>query len=154
MSREEDVPKRFWEKVNKSGPIPIARPELGPCWIWEGNIDYKGYGNIWFRGKHRKAHRVAYRAIVGKITKPQLDHLCRVRGCVNPAHLEPVTNKENLARGRNACREKTHCVNGHAFDAANTRIVTRKDRKKERHCRACSNAAVVRYKARRAEGVV
>ncbi len=150
-----ELPQRFWNKVNKEGPIPITRPELGPCWIWTGSIHKKGYGHFWYRGKYRKAHRVSYRMLVGKFGgKPQIDHLCRVRGCVNPTHLEPVTNRENLLRGRNVNREKTHCSGGHEFTPENTRIASRSGRKGERVCRTCSNAAVSRFSARRAEGVV
>ncbi len=76
------------------------------CWIWLGALHRNGYGNIRVgsmkdgtRG-HRVAHRALYEALVGPIPAGmELDHLCRVRSCVNPAHLEPVTRRENLRRG-------------------------------------------------------
>ncbi|KAB2977369.1 HNH endonuclease [Streptomyces sp. SS1-1] len=75
-------------------------------------------------GRYQMAHRVAYQEIVGPIPEGlQLDHLCRVRHCVNPAHLEPVTSRENTLRGENLVAinaAKTHCKRGHLFDAANT----------------------------------
>jgi len=116
----------FWERVDKNGPIPAYRPDLGPCWIWTGPKNPGGYGTPYFQGKMRRAHRVAYELILGTIPAgKQLDHLCRVRHCVNPAHLEPVTNKENALRGfsfsaKNA--KKTHCINGHEFSGQNLRI--------------------------------
>jgi hypothetical protein len=93
---------RFWEKVNKNGPIPPDRPDLGPCWIWHGAIT-RGYGT--FRiGKEVNgtalAHRLSYQWLVGPLPDGlELDHLCFVRCCVNPAHLEPVTHSINLERG-------------------------------------------------------
>ncbi len=97
----------------------------------------------------RGAHRVAYELSVADIPDGlELDHLCRVRHCVNPSHLEPVTPHENWARGQaisilNA--QKTHCPQGHAYDEANTYISGRGIR----GCRACNRAAVSRYKSRR-----
>jgi hypothetical protein len=81
------------------------------------------------------AHRAAYLALVGPVNKPQLDHLCRVKRCCNPRHLEPVTAGENIARGdRNKGNPKTHCLNGHAFTAENTYT----NPKGHRVCRICS----------------
>lgn len=90
----------FWAKVAKDGPIPEYRSDLGPCWIWGGYVDPRtGYGQ--FGGKGTKLpHRIAYQYSVGPIGKGlHLDHLCRVRICVNPGHLEPVTPQENIRRG-------------------------------------------------------
>lgn len=94
--------RKFWAKVNKNGPVPDCRPELGPCWIWTGYIDPKtGYGQFGSKGKGTNLpHRIAYQYLVGPIGKGlHLDHLCRVRACVRPAHLEPVTPQENIRRG-------------------------------------------------------
>jgi len=86
------------------------------------------------------AHRFGYELLVGPIpTGLTLDHLCRVRTCVNPAHLEPVSIGENVLRGDTrpaANLKKTHCPRGHAYDAANTYIA----RGGERHCRTCNTA--------------
>jgi hypothetical protein len=71
-----------------------------PCWIWQRAINGAGYGAKWFAGKVCRAHRVYYERLVGPIPAGlELDHLCRVRACVNPAHLEPVPGRENTRRG-------------------------------------------------------
>lgn len=118
--RREDVnEKRYWPKVDKSGPIPEHRPDLGPCWLWKAYIQRDGYGVFAIGRKAKLAHRVAL-ALSGCELSPDLevDHLCRNRGCVNPSHLEQVTCLANVLRGVsfaavNAWR--THCRNGHAF---------------------------------------
>jgi hypothetical protein len=73
-----------------------------PCWIWQGTIDKaKGYGSIKIDGKMLKVHRVMYEREVGPIPEGmELDHRCKVRACMNPAHLEPVTGIVNIRRGR------------------------------------------------------
>lgn len=74
------------------------------CWIWKGRLDQKGYGHMNIGRKTIGAHRYLYELHIGKIPEGmQLDHLCRVRNCVNPNHLEIVTNKENSWRG-NRCK--------------------------------------------------
>lgn len=116
------------------------------CWTWMGPLDVGGYGNFGARGR---AHRIAYEKKYGKIPKKlELDHLCRVRNCVNPDHLEPVTRKENLGRspimvwGR---ANDTHCVRGHEFTPENTYWFT-KDGGKYRNCRACGRENARRYR--------
>lgn len=92
------------------------------CWIWTEKRHPCGYGVV----SKVLAHRLAYQMFRGPIPAGlQLDHVCRQRGCVNPAHLRPVTIRENvLAPGSRSPqavnRAKTHCVRGHAFDEANT----------------------------------
>jgi len=116
--------ERFWEKVRA---LPVDDPDA--CWLWQGALS-GGYGQIcgeW-------AHRFSYRFLVGPIPEGlQIDHLCRVRHCVNPDHLEPVTQQVNIRRGEWATR--THCVNGHPFDEANTYRPPSKPG--WRYCREC-----------------
>lgn len=121
--RFETIEDRFWAKVAKTDG----------CWLWTGAIKENGYGVFGVANRNAHAHRWAYENTVGPIpTGLDLDHLCRVRHCVNPAHLEPVTRKVNLNRGRNYYRERTHCIRGHEFTPENTRRVGR-----HRWCRAC-----------------
>lgn len=136
--------ERFWEKVDRS-----AGPDA--CWPWTSATQPNGYGYFMCDGD-RYAHRLAYTLAVGPIPAGlQIDHLCRNRGCVNPAHLEPVTPRENVIRGvgpsaRNA--KKTHCQNGHEFTEENTY----RDKRGHRLCRICQNslnrANQQRYKER------
>lgn len=114
--------------------LNIAVDERG-CWLWQGYVDRKGYGIVRWDGKSRKAHRVTYESLIGPIGDGlQIDHLCRVRNCVNPAHLEAVTMLENIARSIPGNTLKTHCPKGHEYTPENT--YTSKVGK--RHCRACS----------------
>lgn len=97
----------------------LAKIEVQPsgCWQWRGSTDLSGYGRFRHLGEHY-AHRVAYRYFVGTIPPGmEVDHVCRNRGCVNPAHLEAVTAHVNRKR-RNEIH--THCKNGHEFTQANT----------------------------------
>jgi hypothetical protein len=99
----------------------------GPCWLFSGAINSKGYGCL----GDRLAHRIAYEDANGPIPEGmQIDHLCRNRTCCNPAHLEPVTLQENMRR-RGAIR--TECPQGHPYDEANTRVNARG----HRSCREC-----------------
>ncbi|KKN74894.1 hypothetical protein LCGC14_0386430 [marine sediment metagenome] len=109
----------FWSRVLKTDT----------CWLWRG-VTSQGYGRSPIRcdGKYiyALAHRVAYEELVGPIPEGlQLDHLCRVRNCVNPAHLEAVTSGENTRRGDTGKNNaiKTHCPKGHPYDEENTRIL-------------------------------
>ncbi len=120
MTRTVPASLRFWAKVD------IQELEPSPCWLWLGGKNSSGYGYFYYEGRHVRAHRWAYEQSIGPIPEGlQLDHLCRVRACVNPAHLEPVTGKENYRRGEGAPAKngrKTHCVRGHAFTPENTAI--------------------------------
>lgn len=109
------------------------------CWLWEGATEKGGYG-LMKRGaglNHGMVHRLAYEAWRGPIPEGlQIDHLCRVRNCVNPDHLEAVTPRQNVMRGRTpaaANAAKTHCPRGHEYSVQNTR----RGSKGERCCRAC-----------------
>lgn len=146
--------ERFLAKVNKDGPIPEYAPELGPCWIWMRAKDTGGYGRFWTGIRLDGAHRFSYEAFVGPIPCGLvIDHRCRVHACVNPDHLEPVTYSENLLRGfpSHWNSTKTCCPQGHAYNLLNTRWKTRRDGRRERHCRTCNRAACSAYgKANRA----
>jgi len=101
-----------------------------PCWLWLAGVTHNGYGQITFDGKHSLAHRFVYELLVGPVPPGlQLDHLCRTRNCCNPAHLEPVTPKENSQRGT---RLITHCPKGHEYTVENTYL-----HQGRRHCRQC-----------------
>lgn len=137
-------PTRFWSKVDRSGGNSA-------CWPWAGGkTGPGGYGR--FRagrpGRLVPAHRYAYELMIGPIPDGLcLDHLCRNRSCVNPAHLEPVTNRENLHRGigHTATRaQQTTCINGHPFDDQNTYIKPNGCRS----CRACKRRSDAAYYAR------
>jgi hypothetical protein len=117
----------------------------GGCWIWKGPLSAKGYGRVSHRGVWLGAHRVIYELIKGSVPKDlQLDHLCRVRHCVNPEHLEPVTNRENGARGLAGewQKEKTHCPKGHEYIESNT---YRTPGSGARGCKICRNATAVAW---------
>jgi len=91
-------------RAAKPEDLYIPEPNSG-CWLWAGQIDRKGYGIVWVseRATNMKAHRVIYERHVGPIAVGlQLDHTCRNRACVNPDHLEPVTNAVNQQRGAKA----------------------------------------------------
>lgn len=117
------------------------------CLEWQGCLTTAGYGAIFFEGRKREAHLIAYETFVGRVPKgKELDHLCRNRKCINTAHLEPVTHKENVRRGEGACAKharKTRCVNGHPFNKKNTYVTSER-----RRCRECE-AARGRAKRRR-----
>lgn len=122
-----DPVARFWSKVEKTEG----------CWTWLGTMHPDGYGRFWAEGRQHWAHRWAYELEVGPIPSGLvIDHLCRNRACVNPEHLEPVTNIENVLRGESASaraarREK--CIRGHRYDEENTYI----DSRGVRSCRSC-----------------
>jgi 5-methylcytosine-specific restriction endonuclease McrA len=136
-----DPIERLWKLIDKDGPLPPEHPELGPCWIWtglKGSAKRGAYGQVFWEGKQQPAARVVYRLCVGSIPpRYQVDHLCRVHLCVSPAHLEAVTQAENIRRGRSLSTVhalRTSCPKGHPYDEANTY----RDAKGGRRCRACS----------------
>lgn len=117
----------------------------GDCWLWTGHLDRYGYGQISVNNHREKAHRASFVAFMGAIPDGLvIDHLCRTRHCVNPAHLEPVAFAENIRRGVQHEATKTHCPAGHLYDETNTYQSNGR-----RGCRACRQAARRRYEARK-----
>jgi hypothetical protein len=135
---------RLWSKIQKGGPLPVHDPSLGPCWLWLAGKNNGGYGH--FRGWDGRmivAHRLTYEMLVGPIPDGlHIDHLCRVRGCVNPSHLDPVLTKVNTWRGLKGVM-KTHCIHGHAFSPENTWTY-----RGHRVCKVCSRARRTEYDRR------
>ena len=118
------IAERLWRRVEKG--------EEHECWLWTGSGNPKGYGLI-FGGpddaRMRPVHRVAYEIEIGPIPEGmEIDHLCRTRNCVNPAHLEPVDHAENCRRAR-----RSHCKYGHEMTDENVYAYAR-----SRMCKECA----------------
>lgn len=135
MPEPDPAAARFWSKVDKTDS----------CWIWTASLNAYGYGQ--FRPGARRlppvvAHRYAYESLFGPIPAGlQLDHLCRTRACVTPAHLEPVTQAVNLQREHAAQPRRTHCAEGHALVDPNVYRYGGTT-----YCRRCRIAASAAYK--------
>lgn len=109
------IPQRLLNKVE-------FEPTTG-CWLWIGHIMKNGYGQAWWDGKVTSAHRAMYQADreVSLDRATVVDHLCRTPRCVNPFHLQAVTNHENLMRGiPGEWSRRTHCKNGHPWTPETT----------------------------------
>ena len=123
------LPTRVEEKIDRSSS--------STCWEWTAAKDPEGYGYVHFEGRSCKAHRVVYELLREPIPPGLvIDHLCRNPTCVNPAHMEAVTIRENTLRGVGPSAQRaarTECLNGHPFDEANTYI----NKRGHRECRAC-----------------
>ena len=142
------------EETRQASPVPESQLSLAPlgpatterfrskyrvaesgCWLWQAGKTWGGYGRFRLNGADRYAHRVSYETFVGQIPDAlEIDHLCRVRACVNPAHLETVTRSVNQQRGIgfagiNFRREV--CVRGHEFTG-------RKKSNGTRFCQPCN----------------
>lgn len=135
-----DPVARFWKKVEITDP--------DGCWLWTASVR-KGYGQFALRPQHVvAAHRHAYESLIGPIPDGlEVDHLCRVHRCVNPAHLEPVTHAVNMGRSLPGNASVTYCPAGHEYDEANTYTHNGK-----RHCRACNRRRSREYQARKRGG--
>lgn len=119
MTGKRGTPEqRFFSKVSGG--------DVETCWLWTACLSPAGYGRFGMpnsEGSWRGtlAHRWSWEFFNGAIPDGLcLDHLCRVRACVNPWHMEPVTSAENLRRGVNANAEITHCPRGHVYSEENT----------------------------------
>jgi HNH endonuclease len=119
---------RLWAKIDATGP----------CWLWTGALDTHGYGHVCRDGRDLQTHRAVYEILVGPIPPGlTLDHLCRVRRCCNPDHVEVVTRTENLQRSPIALAgrpRQTHCARGHELNADNIYRNTRGSRQ----CKTCA----------------
>lgn len=133
--------ERFWRYA-------LPEPNSG-CWLWIGSIRPDGYGQFSVSaGRARVAHIVAWEMYRGPVPEGlELDHLCRVRSCVNPDHLEPVTHRTNLLRGTGASArnvDKTHCPHGHEYTDDNVYF-----HRGGRHCRICQkSSSKIQYQAK------
>lgn len=132
--RARPLADRLWSRVDATGP----------CWLWMGARSSSGYGSIHRSlhdgGEYVATHRAAWELLVGPIPDElELDHLCRVRHCCNPDHLELVTHAENMRRSGALLRidewqlAKTQCPQGHPYDDENTY----RRPSGYRYCRAC-----------------
>jgi len=129
---------RFWSKVVTTDG----------CWQWTGGRS-DGYGRFWTGTQSYRAHRWAYEQLVGPIPADrQIDHLCRNRTCVNPAHLDIVDSRENSWRGVGPPAingRKTHCLRGHPLSGDN--LYRRPNG--ARGCRTCKRVQLRQFEARR-----
>ena len=131
------LPERIAAKIDASGD----------CWVWQGCLSGGGYGYVRWQGPSRPAHRVVWSLLVGAIPEGLvIDHLCRVRRCVNPDHLRVVTNRENVlapsaAGAAKLAASRTHCAEGHGLLLV-------------RPCRLCRLASSERRRAVVAAGAV
>lgn len=108
--------ERFWSRVDKTGE----------CWLWTGPLHTLGYARFSVGGRRVYVHRYSYELARGPIPDDrEIDHLCRVRHCVKPDHLEVVTHRVNVMRSpeqvTSVNARKTHCLRGHRFSGRDKR---------------------------------
>jgi hypothetical protein len=143
---QRPVSLRFWAKVQRGSDIE--------CWLWTGAVGSHGYGNFWTGQRYARAHRYAYELIRGPIPEGDgcrtvLDHRCRNTLCVNPRHLDPVSDKVNIHRGVSPSAinvTKTHCPAGHPYD-----YVRPATSRGGRDCKTCKREALRRWYRRQRE---
>jgi len=134
------------DSVGKTHPPIIDNIDItDDCWLWQGRHNPKGYGIVKSKAAGTTiVHRVVWLALVGSIPEGlQLDHLCRVKHCVNPDHLDPVTNAENMRRSVGYRALKRFCVNGHDIGKVG--------RNSNRACTQCGRDRSREYQRKRRE---
>lgn len=124
------------------------------CWVWQLSTNGRGYGRLWIGSRvdgtrrHVNAHRFAYELMVGPVPDGlHLDHLCRNRSCINPDHLEPVTQRENVLRGDAPAAHQARqveCKAGHPLSGDNLYV-----NKGKRYCRECNKRRSAEYRRRK-----
>jgi len=141
--------QRFFSKIKIN--------EKTGCWMWQGGTSDGGYGRFWLNGRYELPHRFIYELFIDNIPDGlNIDHLCGNPGCVNPHHLEPVTQKENINRGRTGevARQtqlsKTHCPQGHPYNGDNLWISKRGGRQ----CNICRNVSFRKSYLKRKAGCI
>lgn len=113
MSHSDE--QRFWSQVEQAAG----------CWLWRGRVSTGGYGRVFVAGRLVGAHRYSYELHIGPIPAGlHIDHLCKVRRCVRPDHLEAVTAGTNVLRGTSPWAQnarKVECPRGHTYDGTDHR---------------------------------
>jgi hypothetical protein len=129
-----DLPQRIQDKIS---PEPMSG-----CWLWTAALTEDGYGSVG-TGEGTKtalAHRLVFFLLGGEMPAgTEQDHVCRVRSCVNPAHLEPVTHLMNIRRGARVA--PPHCPKGHEYTEQNSKKYNLPSGAISRACRVCARAA-------------
>lgn len=160
-SSSEAIEERFWAKVNKLGPVSTFRPDLGNCWAWQGSCTPDGYARFTVNKVILRAHRYSYE-LATRTSFPEglvADHLCRVRNCVRPSHIEPKTHVENiLAEGSLAGvaiaahqSSKTHCPQGHEYTEGSIKQYAGR---RYRKCSTCQNTHAKNFYTRNRESIL
>ena len=133
MKTIKDYPKELDEKTldRLFDKVSVGLPS--ECWEWIASTNQDGYGQFWVEDERYRAHRLMYSLINGGVSKGKvLDHLCRNTACVNPFHLEEVSQRANIHRGETNAN-KTNCPQGHPYNKENTYISP----EGKRQCRTC-----------------
>lgn len=138
----------------------ITIEAISGCWLWTGG-SRSGYGTIWCSERETMiaSHRASYMHYIGPIPEGlELDHICGNTLCCNPKHLEAVTHKENVNRGKagthivERAEAQTHCKHGHEYTEENTKVVRRVKNGRScvsRACKTCARLAQAKLRLRR-----